>query len=305
MGRKMAEINKRQAFVVEGSEAIPNPNGTAPGLWLDLPGRILMVLPGPPRELKPMFQDVVEPRLRAILPELHLATRHFRVAGMGESDLDQLISPVYKPYGQIATTILAAAGDIQIHLRCFRPTREQAEELVAELGAKIQEALGNRIYSLGGEPIEAAVGMLLKQRGATLSVAESCTAGKVAARLTDTPGSSDWFLGGFIVYGTQMKTRLLGLDERVVHERGVVSEEVAVSMADSARDRTGASYGISVTGEAGPVSSTPGIDPGTVWIGIATPDGVEAKQFRFPGDRHRVREFAVQYALNLVRQKLL
>jgi nicotinamide-nucleotide amidase len=252
-----------------------------------------------------MFQDTIEPRLRGVLPEVHLATRHFRVAGMGESDLDQLIAPIYKPYAQIATTILAAAGDIQIHLRCFRPTQAEAESLVAELGGKIRESLGSRIYSTDGEPIEAAVGALLQRRGATIAVAESCTAGKVAARMTDTPGSSNWFLGGFIVYGTQMKTRLLGLDEKLVQERGVVSEGVAISMADSARDRTGATYGISITGEAGPVSSTPGVDPGTVWIGIATPDGVEAKQFRFPGDRHRVREFAVQTALNLVRHKLL
>lgn len=303
-GRKMAAINERQAFLVEGAEKLENPNGTAPGQWLPHGGRMLALLPGPPGEMKPVFLDHVLPRLRAALPARALRTRFYRVAGMGESDVDQIIAPAYKPYSNPVTTILAAAGDIQIHLRSFCATEEEAEARVSELGARIEELLGSRIYSRNGDPLEIVLGALLRERGATLAVAESCTGGLLGGRITEAPGASEWFLGGFQVYGRAMKTRLLGLDERLVEREGVVSEAVALAMAESARDRTGATYALSVTGEAGPESATPGIEPGTVWIGIATPDGVEAKLHRFPGGRARVRAFAVQAALNLLRLRL-
>ncbi|MCL4840407.1 MAG: competence/damage-inducible protein A [Bryobacteraceae bacterium] len=303
-GRKMAPINKRQAFLVDGAVKLDNPNGTAPGQWLDFDGRMLALLPGPPGEMKPLFLTQVLPRLQALLPPRVLRTRFFRVAGMGESDVDQLIAPAYKPYENPVTTILAAAGDIQIHLRSFCATEAEAEARVAELGAKIEALLGDRIYSRNGDPLETALGVLLRERKATLAVAESCTGGLLGGRITEAPGSSEWFLGGFQVYGRAMKTRLLGLDEKLVEREGVVSEAVAVAMAESARDRTGATYALSVTGEAGPDSATPGIEPGTVWIGVATPEGVEAKLHRFPGNRARVRAFAVQSALNLLRLRL-
>lgn len=302
--RKMADVNKRQAFLVEGAEKLPNPNGTAPGQWIDLPGGMLMLLPGPPGELKPMFEAHCVPRLKERVPPLFIRTRFFRVAGMGESDLDQLIAPIYKPYSNPVTTILAAEGDIQIHLRARCSSDAEAEALVDEVGLKILDALGDRVYTKTGEPLEAVVGAMLRSRGATLAVAESCTAGLLGGRITDVAGSSAWFLGGFQVYGQAMKARLLGLDEKLVEEHGVVSEDVAKAMADSARDRTGATYALSVTGEAGPQSATPGIEPGTVWIGLASPDGVTATQFRFPGGRSRVRMFAVQSALNLLRRSL-
>lgn len=304
MGRKMAEINRRQAFVIEGSEVLNNPNGTAPGLWIDLPGRMLMLLPGPPGELKPLFETECLPRLKERLPESHIRTRWYRVAGMGESDVDSVIAPIYRLYSNPVTTILAAAGDVQIHLRALCPSEEEAEGLVAELGAKIVETLGHRIYSCDGDPLEAVVGKLMLDQGATLAVAESCTAGMLGGRITNVAGSSKWFLGGFQVYGTPMKTRLLGLDEAMVDREGVVSEAVAKAMADSARDRTGATYAVSITGEAGPESATPGVGPGTVWIGISSRSSLDAKMFRFPGDRGRVRIFAVQTALNLLRLRL-
>lgn len=304
LGRKMADTNKRQAFLIEGAEKLDNPNGSAPGQWIDLPGRMLMLLPGPPRELMPMFEAHCLPRLRERLPRRVLRTRFFRVAGMPESDLDQLIAPAYKPYSNPTTTILATTGDIQIHLRSFCDTEDEAERLVSELGAKIEALLGNRIYSRNGDSLEATVGGTLASRGATLAVAESCTGGLLGGKLTQVPGSSKWFLGGFLVYGLAMKTRLLGLDEKLVSRHGVVSEAVAKAMADSARDRTGATYALSVTGEAGPESATAGIDPGTVWIGVATPAGISAKMFRFPGNRDMVRGFAVQTALNLLRLNL-
>ncbi|NWF82455.1 MAG: competence/damage-inducible protein A [Bryobacteraceae bacterium] len=303
-GRKMAEINRRQAFLVEGAAALDNPNGTAPGQWIDYPGGIVLLLPGPPQELKPMFEELCLPRLKERLPKAAIRTRFFRVAGMGESDVDALIAPIYKEYRNPVTTILAAAGDVQVHLRAQCQTEEEAEALVEELGAKIRERLGDRIYSLNGDPLENVVGNLLRERGATLAVAESCTAGLLGGRITEAAGASEYFLGGFQVYGKGMKARLLGLDEKLVEEAGVVSEAAAKAMADSARDRTGATYAISITGEAGPESSSPGIEPGTVWIGVAGPEGCEARMFKFPTGRARVRAFAVQTALNLLRLAL-
>jgi len=303
-GRKMAETNKRQAFLIEGAEMLPNPNGTAPGQWLDLPGGAVIILPGPPREMRPMFEDSCLATLRERLPKLHIRTRFYRVAGIGESDLDAMIAPIYKPYANPVTTILAAEGDIQVHLRARGDTAEAADALAGELGEKILAELGERVYSTNGDPLETVVGQVLRARGATLAVAESCTAGLLGGRITEAPGASAWFLGGFQVYGTAMKTRLLGLDEKRVAEHGVVSEAIAIAMADSARDRTGATYALSVTGEAGPDSATPGIEPGTVWIGLASPEGVAAKRFLFPKGRQRVRKFAVQTALNMLRQQL-
>jgi nicotinamide-nucleotide amidase len=304
-GRTMAEINRRQAFLIEGAEKLDNPNGTAPGQWIDLPGGMLLLLPGPPGELKPMFEAQCLPRLRDRLPPQSIRTRTYRVAGMPESEVDQRIAPLYKPHTAVATTILAGAGDIQIHLRARCGSAGEAEALVAGLGARIEAELGPRIYSSDGSPLEQVVGALLLQREATVAVAESCTAGLLGARITAAPGASKWFPGGFQVYSREMKARLLGLDQRMMDEHGDASEAVAAAMAEAARVRTGATYGLAITGEAGPESSSPGIPPGAVWIGIAAPEGAQATAFRFSGDRARIRAFAVQNALNLLRLRLI
>lgn len=303
-GRKMAAINKRQAYLIEGAEKLPNPNGTAPGQWIDVPGGMLALLPGPPHEMKPMFTNECVKRLRERIPPLAIRTRFFRVAGMGESDLDQLIAPVYKPYANPVTTILAAAGDIQIHLRAHGASADAAEALAEELGAKIEAALGERIYSRDGSPIEAVIGATLQQRGETVAVAESCTAGLLGGRITEVAGSSAWFAGGVQVYQTEMKTRLLGIDPALIQEHGVVSEAVAQAMAVAVRERTGATWALGVTGEAGPEASPGGPAPGTVWIGIAGPAGAAAKLYHLPGNRMHIRAYAVQSALNLLRLTL-
>jgi nicotinamide-nucleotide amidase len=304
LGRKMAERNRRQAFLVDGAEKLDNPFGTAPGQWLDLPGGMMMLLPGPPRELQPMVESLVLPRLRERVPPLRIVTRFYRAAGIGESDLDERIAPIYKGFPQVATTILASEGDVQVHLRMQSESAEEASRVVDELGGRILAELGRVVYSTDGAPLEATIGETLKARGSTLAVAESCTGGLLGARLTETPGASEWFLGGFLVYGSGMKTRLLGIDERLVESQGAVSEAAALAMAESARARIGATYALAITGEAGPESASPGVEPGTVWIGLATPDGVEARMFRFPNGRARVRAFAAQNALNILRLKL-
>ena len=304
LNRKMADNNRRQTFLVEGAEPLPNPRGTAPGQWLDVKGRIVMLLPGPPHELKAMFANECLPRLAARLPAQVIRTRFFRVACMGESDLDQLIAPVYKNYTNPATTILAGAGDIQIHLRARGATEREAEDLLNAVGPAIEQLLGERIYSRNGAPLEAVVGELLRARRATLSVAESCTGGLLGERITSVAGSSDYFVGGFLVYTDHMKTALLGVEPELLARHTSVSEEAARAMAAGARSRTGSTYAISVTGEAGPESAT-GAPVGTVVIGFAGPDAEpEAERFTLFGGREGIRARAAQWALDLLRRRI-
>jgi len=303
--RKMAEINKRQAYVVAGAEVLPNTNGTAPGQWIEHQGHIVILLPGPPCELKPLFARECVPRLAERLPGQVIRARFYRVTGLTESDLDALIAPVYTKYTNPSTTILASPGDIQIHLRARCGSADEAERLLAEVGGPIEELLGRHLFSRNGDPLEAIVGALLRDRGATLSVAESCTGGMVGERVTSIAGSSDYFLGGFVTYTDRMKTDLLGIERQLIAEHTSVSKEVARAMAEAARARTGSTFAISITGEAGPESST-GAPVGTIFVGFAGPDGPpEALRFAMPGDRTRIRGFATQAALDLLRRRLL
>jgi nicotinamide-nucleotide amidase len=305
MNRKMAEINKRQAYVIEGAEALSNDQGTAPGQWIEVgSGRYLLLLPGPPVELKSVFERECLRRLERVVPPLAIRTRVFRVAGMPESDLDQLIAPVYKRYTNPATTILAAPGDIQIHLRARARSAEQAEALLEELAPQIEALLGDNIYSRNGEPLEAVVGSLLLRRGATLAVAESCTGGMLAERVTSVAGSSRYFVGGVLVYSNEMKEKLLGIPSEVLARHTAVSQPVAEMMATRVRQRTGAAYGLAVTGLAGPEGGDAERPVGTVYIGLAAPEGSSARPFRFLGDRERIRRLAVQSALDLLRRHL-
>jgi nicotinamide-nucleotide amidase len=302
-GRVMAEINKRQAYVIEGAEVLPNPNGTAVGQWVEHNGRVILLLPGPPGEFKPMAANECMPRLERLVPTQVIRTRFYRISGLTESDLDQLIAPVYSKVTNPATTILAHFGDMQVHLRARCKTAEEAERLLAEIGDPIEELLGDRIYSRTGESLEELIGKLLNARGETLSVAESLTGGMVGERITSVPGSSKYFVGGFVVYTDAMKQQLLGVDEALLRTHSAVSEEVARAMAEGARRRTGSTYAISTTGEAGPGNNS-GAAPGTVFLGFAGPGESSAKRYSFPAERSRVRAFAAQSALDEIRRRL-
>jgi nicotinamide-nucleotide amidase len=304
MNRKMAEVNKRQAFVIEGAEILPNDRGTAPGQWIADSGAVIMLLPGPPHEMKAMFERQCLPRLCRLVPPQVIRTRELRVAGMGESDLDQLIAPVYKKYQNPATTILAGAGDIQVHFRARCATETEAEALLSEVSGPIEALLGDRIYSCDSESIEEVVGKLLLSTNATLSVAESCTGGLLGERLTSVPGSSEYFLGGFITYSNALKTELLGVPAEMLAAHGAVSKPVAEAMAEGARRRSGSTFAISITGVAGPGGGTEAKPVGTTCIGLAGPEGTEVLERQFPGDRARIRQFASQIALDLLRRKL-
>ena len=304
IGRKMSEINKRQAFVIEGAEVLPNDRGTAPGQWVPWNGSVAVLLPGPPHELKAMFEQQCLARLQGIVPRQAIRTAFLRVTGMPESDLDALIAPVYQKYSNVATTILAANGDLQVHLRARCDTEGEAEAVLAELVPALASLLGDRLYSRSGEALEELVGRLLRDRGATLAVAESCTGGMLGARLTAVPGSSEYFSGGFITYSNALKHELLSVPAETLEEFGAVSSQTAEAMAVGARERTGATYAISITGVAGPDGGTKEKPVGLVYIGIAGPDGATVLHRRFIGDRERIRVFTTQTALDLLRRKL-
>lgn len=304
LNRKMADNNKRQTFLLEGAEALPNARGTAPGQWLETDSAVVMLLPGPPHELKAIFADDCLPRLAKRLPPQAIRIRFLRVAGMGESDLDQMISPIYKPYANPMTTILAGAGDIQIHLRARGSNAAEAEALLDEVAPRIEELLGERIYSRDGASLETVVGRMLRARGATVSVAESCTGGLLGERITNVAGSSDYFVGGFLAYTDRLKVNLLGVEAGMLALHTSVSEETAKAMAAGARARTGSTYAIAVTGEAGPESAT-GAPVGTVIVGMAGPDGdPHAERYTLFGDRNGTRARAAQWALDYFRRRM-
>jgi nicotinamide-nucleotide amidase len=293
-GRTPTENNRRQTLILNGADRLPNPNGTAPGQWFHRDGRVLVLLPGPPRELKPMVAAELIPRLTAMLPPQVIRTRWYRVALMGESDLDHLIAPIYTKYTNPATTILAAAGDIDIHLRARCETAEEAEALLAEVGDPIAELIGDKIYSTNGDPLEVVIGKLLRAKGQAVAVAESMTGGMLGMQITSIAGSSDYFRGGFLTYTDQMKTQLLGVPEGTE----AVSEEAALAMAAGARDRAQSDYALSVTGFAD------GPNAGHVFLGLATPSGTHARKLKLNGDRYRVRCLTVLNALDWLRRAL-
>jgi nicotinamide-nucleotide amidase len=300
-GRKMAEINRRQAYIIEGAEILPNDRGTAPGQWIAHDGVVLMLLPGPPNELKAMFEKQCLPRLEKFLPPQVIRTRFFRTVGMTESELDQMISPVYTRYTNLATTILAVSGEIHIHLRARCSAAKEADAILEKACGEIEPLLGDRIYSRNGDSLEQVVGDLLRARHASLSVAESVTGGLLGGRITAVPSSSDYFRGGFVVYSNEMKTKLLGVPAELLAEHTAVSEPVAKAMAEGAKQRTSSDYAVSMTGYAGPE----GEQVGLVFIGLATPAGTEVRRILFPADRDRVRAFSTNTALDFLRRKLL
>jgi nicotinamide-nucleotide amidase len=300
----MPEVNRRQAFVVEGADILPNDCGTAPGQWLEESGAVLMLLPGPPHELSAMFERYALPRLLRIVPKLAIRTLLLRVTGMSESDLDQTIAPIYTKYENPATTILAAGGDLQIHLRARCASLAEADALLGEVAGPIELLLGDRIYSRNGDPLDVVVGGLLRQAHATVSVAESCTGGLLGERLTAAPGSSDYFLGGFITYSNGLKVELLGVPPETIAEFGAVSAQTAEAMAVGARKRTGSTYAVAITGVAGPTGSE-AKPVGTVYVTVADAAGVHVAHRRFLGDRARIRAYTAQMALDTLRRRLM
>ncbi|MCA1613025.1 MAG: competence/damage-inducible protein A [Acidobacteria bacterium] len=304
-GRQMPEINSRQAMVVEGSEVLDNPNGSAPGMYLEHEGRVVALLPGPPREMRPMFESQVLPKLAAKAGDVRVVRRVLRVSGLGESAVDERIAPVYTQYKNPQTTILFNKSEIEIHLTAQGKTEQEAELLLDGLAGQIEERLGASIFAFRGEKLEEVVGLRLAVGGFTLAVAESCTGGLVAERITDVPGSSVYFREGVVSYSNESKVRLLGVPYDLIAEYGAVSAPVAEAMAEGARLRADTDFGIGVTGIAGPGGGSEDKPVGLVYVALADDAHTEHRKLLLPGDRTLIRWRASQAALDLLRRRLI
>jgi nicotinamide-nucleotide amidase len=304
----MPSNNLKQADVLQGATLLQNPNGSAPGQWLDITfngyRKLVALLPGPPHECQPLFDAECLPRLREVVPPRSIAVRTLKAAMIPESQADKLLAPIYSTYPDVETTILAHTGDLQLTLICSRPTIEAAQRRVDELAGRLEEALEDWIYSSQGDTLEQIVLYYLGLRQATLAVAESCTGGLIAQRITSVPGASRYFVGSVVVYSDKLKIEMAGVPAELIAQHGAVSAEVAKALAEGIRLRTGATMGIGVTGIAGPTGGTDKKPVGLVHIALAHEQGTDSMERTFRGDRDRVREWAAQQALDLVRKRL-
>jgi nicotinamide-nucleotide amidase len=305
----MTDNNLQQADLIEGAESLPNPLGSAPGQWLettyDGAQRLLMLLPGPPFELERMFAEECLPRLKSKLPPAYIATRVLRLAMIGESQADSIAAPVYTKYDDIQTTILAGAGEVQFHLKASSESQLVAQDKVDRLAEELEDALGEQVFSSGGETLEQIVGYYLQMRNATMAVAESCTGGLLAERVTSVSGSSRYFLGGAVVYSNELKTLMADVPPLLIQEQGAVSKQVAIALAEGIRKKCRANIGVGITGVAGPTGGTDDKPVGLVYCAVADSRGTEFSENRFPGTRERIRLYSTQRALDMVRRRLI
>ena len=303
--REMPALNLRQAMVPEGAEVLENPRGTAPGLWMEDRGCMIALLPGPPRELKPLFLEQVLPRLQRRASAVRMFHRELRVTGLGESHVEERIKPIYTRHKDVNTTILAVPGEIQIHLRHWSDNAAEANQTLDEMVRSFELALGDRIFAHTAMPLEQAVAQLLIENQATIAVAESCTGGLLAERLTRIPGSSSYFLGGVVCYSNEMKTAWAEVPADVIAAKGAVSSEVAIALAEGIRRRVRSTFGIGITGIAGPTGGSEEKPVGTVHLALAAPGGTKERLVHLPGDREGIRFYASQIALDMVRMHFL
>ena len=307
-GLPMPEINRRQAMVPVGATVIENAHGSAPGLWLERAGRVVVLLPGPPRELQPMLRGLIEGPLRDRGPGLSIVRRVIRITGRSESHTEEAVRGLYADWAvapiPIAATILASLGQVELQLSARATDAGAAEAALAAATADVSAAIGADVYSTDGRPLEEVVGRLLVEQGLTVAVAESCTGGLTTSRLTDVPGSSRYVAQAVVTYSNESKTSLLGVPAAMIAEHGAVSEPVARAMAQGMRDRAGSEVAIGVTGIAGPDGGSPAKPVGTVAIAVVTPHVIRSRVFRFTGGRDMVKCQASQAALDMVRRLL-
>ncbi len=301
--------NSKQADVIDGAEVLPNANGTAPGQWLDIVvgehRKLVILLPGPPSELKPLFIAECLPRLKTALPPRHIARRVLKMAMLPESEVDARLAPIYTRFNDVETTILAHVGEVQLHLQCAKTILEVAQARVQELASRVEEEMEDDIFSSNGESLEQIVLYYLEIRGATVALAESCTGGMVAQRLTSVAGSSRSFLGGAVVYSDALKTEFADVPEELIEEKGAVSREVAEALAHGIRRRTQATLGVGITGIAGPTGGSDTKPVGLVYIALDDGKEISVCEKNFRGDRERVRWLATQQALDMIRRKFM
>jgi nicotinamide-nucleotide amidase len=308
-GLQMPEINRRQAMVPTGGLVIPNANGTAPGLWIDGGDQLVLLLPGPPRELKPMMTALTEGMLRDRAGGMSLVRRVIRITGRSESHTDEAVHPLYAEWSHaavpIAATILASLGQIELDLTACCATRAAAVSALDHAVEQVKAVMGVHVYSTDGRGLEEVLGEMLAARNLTIAVAESCTGGLIASRLTDVPGSSRYVERGVVTYSNASKIELLGVSADTIAAHGAVSEPVAAAMAEGIRTRSHVDVGIGVTGIAGPDGGTPEKPVGTVCIAATSEAETRIRTFRFVGGREMVKFQASQAALDMVRRMLL
>ena len=306
---QMPENNAQQADVLQGANVIPNPKGSAPGQWLEThyegKPRLIVLLPGPPHELQSMWDAECAPRLKVKVPPSAIATRVLKVAMLGESAVDLRTAPIYKKHPKVETTVLAGQGQVEFHLRSTAHTLAEAQAAVDRLAGELEDELEDAVFSAQGESLEEIVSYYLQMRNAKLAVAESCTGGMIAERMTSVPGSSRWFLGGAVVYSNHLKTLFADVPPLMIEAHGAVSKEVALALAENIREICGADIGVGVTGIAGPGGGTEEKPVGLVFVAVSDGHKHEVAQRRFFGDRERVRRWSSQMALDMVRRLLM
>ncbi len=307
-GLTMPDINRRQALVPHGATLLDNPNGTAPGLWLEHGRTAIVLLPGPPREMKPMFEAVLRERLASRSGSRGLFRRVIKITGRTESDVDATAQPIYGPWATadvpISTTILAVLGQIELHLTAQASTRAEADRALDAAVEQLRAALGESVYSVNGLGLDAVVAEMLLHRKLTIATAESCSGGLLSSRLTDVPGSSAYMLQGVVCYSNASKTELAGVPSALIEAHGAVSEPVASAMASGIRARAGADAGVGITGIAGPGGGTPEKPVGTVAIAVSALEDQRVRTFQFFGGRDMVKFQSTQAALNMLRLML-
>jgi nicotinamide-nucleotide amidase len=315
-GMRMPEVNRRQAEVVDGATILANPRGTAPGLHLDDDRGTLFLFPGVPTELEGMITADLEPWLAQRSGGVGRERGVVKVASLPESTVEERIAPAYDDFGRENVSVLAKAGEIRVQFWASGAPEERRERLAA-MAARLRELLGDAVFTdRGDEDLAAVVGELLRGRGESVASAESCTGGWLGRRITAVSGSSDYYPGGVVSYSNPVKEQLLGVPAALLAEHGAVSEPVAVAMACGVRERLGATYGLGITGVAGPSGGSDAKPVGTVHLALAGPAAddagsgggsvlIEHRRVRFPGDRERVRWMSTQLALEMLRRHLL
>ena len=309
-GLTMPAVNRKQAMVPAGAEVLPNANGTAPGLLLLHDGKVIVLLPGPPRELRAIFEALVEPRLAPAAGQASIYRASLFVAGKGESHVEEVAQPVYARWRTgsfpIETTILAAPGQIELHLSARSDDPVNAPRLMAEARDELARALGADVFSTDGRSMEEVVGHILRHRKLTIAAAESCTGGLLLSRLTDVPGSSGWVLGGIVAYSNASKSIFADVPADLIEQHGAVSEPVAMALAEGVRARLGSDIGVGITGIAGPTGGTPTKPVGTVAVAFTGPSGASrVRTLWLFGGRMQVKFNATQAALDMVRRSLM
>jgi nicotinamide-nucleotide amidase len=301
LGRAMTPNNERQAMLPAGATAIPNPDGTAPGFIVDDGTRAIIAVPGVPGEMRAMLERNVIPflverfHLRAVI-----VTRVLHTIGETESAIDTRIADLFRAGINPSIAVLAHAGQIDVKITAKAPTLGEAHSLIGQLEPQLRERLGDCVFGADGESLEKVVGDGLRARSWTLAVAESCTGGMLGEMITRVPGSSDYFLGGVVAYGDDVKAACLNVPAELIARHGAVSREACAAMAEGVKAELGSDVSLSITGIAGPDGGTPEKPVGLVYVGLARADGsVEVRTLRLVGDRELVRRRAALAALTL------